>query len=239
MSQFAIRLTGLAFRLRRGVGRYGAIGSVREAANRILSHSDEHVWFVLDLDRLERLPLPNGYRLRRGTEADLEVVRELRALPVREARKRLANQVQVWLVVHGSEPAFVCLVFPRSFPTEGSREGELELPAGVAALGNLVTNPAHAGDGLAPAAQTAVAEELKAQGFAVLVAKVGVGNPGLQGVLEQAGFRPACVMQRQRRGFRTRVTFRDTGATLTATEDRIRAELARLLTTSTSKTAGA
>jgi RimJ/RimL family protein N-acetyltransferase len=220
----------LRFRVQRGLARYGAIGSVRQAAKRILSNSDEHVWFLLDLDRVERLPLSDGYRLRRGEEADLELIRNLRAIPIREARERLASEVQVWFVLHGGEPAFVCSIFPRSFPTEGARQGDLELPTGVAALGNLVTHPDHAAAGVAPAAQTAVAEELKAQGFEALVAKVGVGNPALQGVLEKGGFRPATVMHRQRRGFRTRVVFRDRGTTLTRSEERIRAELERRLT---------
>ena len=114
---------------------------MREAAKRILSNSDEHVWFLLDLDRVERLPLADGYRLRRGEEADVELIRNLRAIPIREARERLAGDVQVWFVLHGREPALSVPIFPRSFPTEGARQGELELPTGVAALGNLVTAP--------------------------------------------------------------------------------------------------
>jgi hypothetical protein len=104
------------------------------------------------------------------------------------------------------------------------------LPTGVAAVGNIVTNADHALDGFAPAAQTAVAEELKVQGFEVLVAKVGVGNPALQAELAKGGFLPATVMHRQRLGFRTRVRFRDRDATLTPSEERIRAELKRRLT---------
>lgn len=223
------RIDRLAFRARRGLAQYGAVRSAREAANRILTHGDEHVWFVLDLDRVERLPLVDGYTLRRGEDADLELIRNLRALPTREARERLATEVQVWLMLRGGEPAFVCSVFPRSFPTEGAPQGELQLPADVAALGNLVTNPDHDSGELGPAAQTAVAEELKAQGFKVLVAKVGVGNPALQAVLQQGGFRPVSVMHRQRRGFRTTVSFHDPAVTLTPTEEWIRAELKRRL----------
>jgi GNAT superfamily N-acetyltransferase len=180
---------------------------------------EEFVWYALDLDRVEPIPLREGYRLHLVTEAEaVEILRDVPAVPPEEGRRRIADGVQFWAVLKGQEPAFACFVFSGPFPLEAARGGWYELPDGVACLENGYTNRKFRGRLIAPAAWTAIAERLREDGFTVLTTKVEAENTASRRTVEKTGFRAATVMGRRRRGLRTRVSFDNRAEELTAPE---------------------
>jgi GNAT superfamily N-acetyltransferase len=195
-----------------------------------LAYLDEdHIWYLLDLGHVEQLPLAAGYELRVADEADLEGYAALTTTATDEARERRANGAELWLVVRDREYAFACWIFPRETPVRAAADRVLELPSRVACLEDSFTGPSHRGHGIAGAAWTMIARELKSRGFEMLITKVEVENEPSRRAVEKAGFRGASVMHLRCRGWRERVSFDGQSATLNPAEEAVSAELERAL----------
>lgn len=212
-------LSRYRLRLGRGMEGLGALGLARRAAGRVFSKDEEYVWYALDLGRLETMAFRGeGYELHLATEEDAELLREVPAIPVEEGRRRIARGEQLWFVLKDGEPVFVCSVFIHVLPLEAARKGRYTLPQGVASVDDGLTNREHRGRAIAAVAWIAIAERLRDDGLEVLIAKVPVDNIASRRTHEKTGFRPTMVMNRRRRGLRTRVVFRDEGPELTQPE---------------------
>lgn len=216
---------------------------MRQISRRLrgLAIADEHhVWYVLDLDRVERLPLADGYELRLAGDADIDLVAASRpraeggatggegAWWAEMARGRHSEGVQMWLVTQGADPAFSCWIYPHEQPDVAG--GDLELPPGVALLEDSYTHATHRGRGIAGAAWTAIAQELARDGYKVLITKVEVDNVPSRRAVEKGGFRTASVMHFRRRGPRERVLFEPGADDLTPAERETAEQLERTLT---------
>jgi RimJ/RimL family protein N-acetyltransferase len=211
--------------------RHGPLGLARVARDRLAHRlwlDESHVWYLLDLARLQRLPLRRGYELRSGTLDDRPALAQHpETTPTENAKRRLERGAQLWLVTIGDQIAFACWIFFDTTPAIAARGGELRLPAGTACLEDSFTTPDHRGRGIAGAAWTAIAEHLADDAYEMLITKVAVENTPSRRAVEKAGFRPAGEMRLHRRGFRTRVSVSSTAAELTGPEARTEAELER------------
>jgi GNAT superfamily N-acetyltransferase len=198
---------------------------------RDFAYMDErHVWYVLDLDRVELLPLAEGYELRLAGDGDVDMVVAEQAGGTEMVRERRSEGVQLWLVQKGGETAFSCWIFPREQPVPAAASGVLEFPPGVACLEDSFTDAEHRGRGIAASAWTAIAQELARDGYKVLVTKVGVGNAPSRRACEKTGFRLASVMHFRRLGPRESVTFEPGADDLTPAEREAGDQLERSLT---------
>jgi GNAT superfamily N-acetyltransferase len=208
-------------RFSRGLETYGAMGLSRQAIGRLFHKDEEYVWYALDLARVEPLAFRGtGYELRLARAENLELLHEVPAIPIAEGRRRIVRGEQLWFVLKDGRPAFACSVFVHMLPLEAARKGRYYLPARVACVDDGLTNREFRGRAIAAAAWMAIAEKLRDDGFEVLIAKVPVDNIASRRTHEKTGFRPTVIMNRRRRGFRTRVTFRDEGSELTQSEQR-------------------
>jgi predicted GNAT family acetyltransferase len=190
---------------------------------------EEHIWYVLDLDRVDELPLAEGYELRLATDADLDLVTEVAGTSKADAEENRAHDAQVWLVLQEQEPAFVCWIFPESTPVRAAADRWLRLPPGAACLEDSFTSASHRGRGIAGAAWTKISQRLAAQGFNVLITKVGVDNAPSRKAVGKAGFREACLMRLRRRGSRESVTLEELPTELTPAEHDVAAQLRQRL----------
>jgi hypothetical protein len=207
-------------RLRRGLESHGVLGVAREAAGRVVSVDEEYAWFVLDLERLTPITMPEGFDLHLAGEADTDLLRELPAVPIEEGRERVREGIQLWFVLKERTPAFVCFAFlgGQRFPLEGTRGKDYILPTGVACLENGLANREFRGRLIAPAAWTGIGERLRAAGHQLLMTKAAVSNVASCRTLERTGFRLATVMRRRRRGLRSSITFERRALDLTERE---------------------
>jgi L-amino acid N-acyltransferase YncA len=175
---------------------------------------EEHVWFERDLDDPSPgLELPRGLQLVRAGSEQVEAVAAF-GQDVEQARKRLEAGNDIWLVVEGEEPVFLCYTFRAAAPVIAASDGTLELPAGSACLEDAVTLPEARGRGIASAAWSTIADELGSAGVSTLVAKVETNNAASRRVAENAGFRPIAVMQHARTGVRRHTAVRPLGGRL-------------------------
>lgn len=175
---------------------------------------EEHVWYGRDLSGFgPRLELPGGLRLERAEPAEVEVVTVF-GQDVEQARRRLAEGNDIWLVRDGEEPLFLCYTFRAAAPVIAAADGRLELPAGSACLEDAVTVAQARGRGIASAAWSLIGEELGKSGLSTLVAKVETDNGASRRVAEKAGFKPVAVMQHERTGVRRRTAVRPLGGHL-------------------------
>ena len=211
--------------------KYGLLGSVRRATQQILAVEEEYVWYALDLERLSPIPLRRGYELRQATSDDVDLLRQVPAIPVDEGRRRLARGEQLWFVLHEDEPVFACTVFLHVVPLEAARKHSYRLPPRVACVDDGLTNRKYRGRAIAAAAWVRIGEALRADEFEVLIAKVPMDNIASRRTHEKTGFRPMSTMRRRRRGLRTRVRFEDPDAELTDAErmalEHLRAHVSR------------
>jgi GNAT superfamily N-acetyltransferase len=185
------------------VQRHGVAGLVSVVANRLVSLAfldEHHVWYVLDLTRRADLPLADGYELRR-VEAVSALEQVLIDVRFDVARARLKEGNQLWVVDREGEPAFNCFIFFDQTPVRAASTRSLVLPPGTACLEDSVTSADHRGRGIAGAAWSLIATELRENGVEVLVTKVAVENAPSRKAVEKAGFLPAAVMHLRRRGF--------------------------------------
>ena len=165
---------------------------------------EEHVWYELDLTaRGPRGELPEGLRLVRADASQVDAVARLGQNP-EEALTRLEAGNDIWLVLDGGEPLFLCFTFRHATPVIAASEGMLALPPGAACLEDSVTAPEARGRGIASAAWILIGEELRRDGFRALVAKIETSNGASERVAEKSGFQAVAVMQHQRTGARRR-----------------------------------
>jgi len=167
---------------------------------------EQHIWYTLNLDGVQQLPLAEGYELRLGTEADIDLITGLAGTSREDADHNRARGGETWLVVQGEEPAFVCWIFPESTPARAAADRWLALPPGVVCLEHSFTGASHRGHGIAGAAWTKIAQALKMRDFEVLITKVEVDNAPSRKAVRKAGFREACLMRLHRRGLRETVS---------------------------------
>jgi L-amino acid N-acyltransferase YncA len=192
------------------VRQHGVAATLREVVNRARPHvmlDEAHVWYQLDLDRVELRTMPPGTRLERANGPLVEKVAELDRSPA-DAREHLAGEGDVWLVLgDGDQPLFLCYTYRRAVPVIAAPGGTLDLPSGVACLEDSQTSPAARGRGIAPAAWDTLGAELAGEGVRTLITKVGVENAPSRRAVEKAGFREIALMEHRRRGpwRRTRV----------------------------------
>ena len=202
-------LRRLGFRLRRGLETFGPLGLARESGRRVAGVEENYAWYALDLSRIKPVRLAEGFELRLAEPGEVELLRELPAVPLAEGRRRVRDGVQLWFVLKHEKPAFACFSFlgGQHFPLEGAPRGQYLLPDGVACLENGLTSRAHRGRLIAPAAWTGIGERLRQDGFAWLITRAEVSNIASGRTLERTGFDRATVMHRRRRGLRTRIWF--------------------------------
>ncbi|MEA2456058.1 MAG: hypothetical protein QOI45_2320 [Thermoleophilaceae bacterium] len=183
----------------------GAGATARAVVRRIRKLAylrEEHVWYERDLHGdAPALDLPAGLRLVRADASQVDCVVEL-GQDVEEARERFDEGADLWLVLDGDDPLFLCFTFQQTTPVMAASDGTLVLPAGAACLEDAVTARAARGQGIASAAWLLVGERLAQAGFTTLVAKIETDNAASKRVAEKAGFRPVAVMQHQRTGRR-------------------------------------
>ena len=214
-------------RVREVIQREGPAGLARRAAARVrtgaeraraVAYLDErHVWYVLELTRVQPLDLAEGYELRLAGDAEVDYAGN--------ASQPVDPDAQLWLVEQNGDKAFSCWIYPRRVPVIAAADRVLELPPGVAHLEDSFTYEDHRGRGIAGAAWTAICERLKESGFEVLITKVEVQNAPSRKACKKAGFRAASVMHLRRRGPREQVSFESGDATLTPAEDRVADQL--------------
>lgn len=175
---------------------------------------EEHVWYERDLGQPgAHLELPGGLRLERADPSQVEVV-TIFGQDVDQARQRLDSGNDIWLVLEGERPLFLCYTFRAEAPVIAAADGRLELPLGSACLEDAVTVPEARGRGIASAAWAAIGDELGRAGLSSLVAKVETDNVASRRVAEKAGFKPVAVMQHERTGVRRRTAVRPLGGRL-------------------------
>jgi GNAT superfamily N-acetyltransferase len=175
---------------------------------------EEHVWYERDLGLPgPGLELPGGLQLVRAAEEQVGIV-EIFGQDVNQARERLAAGNDIWLVLEGERPLFLCFTFRAVAPVIAARNGTLYLPAGSACLEDAVTLPEARGRGIASAAWSAIGDELGRAGFSTLVAKTETDNAASRRVAENAGFRAVAVMEHQRTGARRRTAVQPLGGRL-------------------------
>ena len=175
---------------------------------------EEHVWYERDLGLPgPGLELPGGLQLVRAAEEQVGVV-EIFGQDVNQARERLAAGNDIWLVLEGEQPLFLCFTFRTAAPVIAAADGTLELPAGSACLEDAVTLPEARGRGIASAAWSAIGDELGRAGLSTLVAKIETDNAASRRVAENAGFAPVAVMEHRRTGVRRRTAVHPLGGRL-------------------------
>jgi L-amino acid N-acyltransferase YncA len=183
----------------------GPRATARAVAHRVRKLAyvrEEHVWYGRDLTlRGARGELPKGLRLVRAASSDIGMVARLAQDPD-QARARVEAGNDLWFVLDGDEPLFLCFTFRNTTPVIAAADGVLALPAGTACLEDSVTAPEARGRGIASAAWTLIGEELRRDGFQELLVKIETSNVASERVAERSGFRPVAVMQHQRTGVR-------------------------------------
>ena len=204
-------------RLRSAVGRDGAAGVLRRAAERGAHRvvlREEHIWYALALTgERPRRELPEGFELHRAAEAEADAIAALPNQPgVDEIRARMAGTADVYMVSEHGKPAFACTIFRERTPTVAARGGWLDLPADTVCLEDSGTSPDFRGRGVAPGAWTAIADALAERGFKTMLTKVEVDNEPSRKAVVKSGFGEAADMQMRRFGPFRRVAMTPLGA---------------------------
>lgn len=182
----------------------------------LLITRETHIWYVLDpAAERPRRELGDGLRLVAGSEAHVDLLRQLETLGPRAARDRLDAGARLWLVLDGDDTAaFACWIFSGSTPVYAAPRGRLQLPPGVSCLEDSVTNGAFRGRGVAPAAWCLVADALRGEGVQRLVTKIEEDNVASRKAILKAGYQPFAAMRHERTLGRRRVTVWDDGSAL-------------------------
>jgi L-amino acid N-acyltransferase YncA len=185
---------------------------------------EAHIWLALELDQdRPRRELPDGFALRRASEADLSAVEQLPGVGSASAlRRELGAGHDLWIVEAGDRVAFACFVHREEAPVFAAPGGVLRLPAGTCCLEDSATSPDFRGRGVAPAAWSSIATALEAEGYTTMITKIEADNEASARALEKAGFAAVARMHLERRWPNTRVT-------LSAIEGSIGQDLAQRL----------
>lgn len=171
---------------------------------------ESHIWYKLDLngDRRRR-EMPDGVALRTGGRGDID---DLNGIPGQpgpvDAHNQLDDGAELYLIVDEATGAraFACWIFHRHTPVIAARGGWLDLPEQVVCLEDSGTSSDFRGRGIAPAAWTAIADDLAARGFTTMITKVGEENVPSRKAVAKAGFEEAAVMRLRRTGVVSHVT---------------------------------
>jgi GNAT superfamily N-acetyltransferase len=195
-------------RLRWALRRYGVRGVLRAAPARIwgrVALSESHVWYELDpVGVRPQRSMPQNLTLRRGDERDLPLLGELPTISLVEARVRIRDGNDLWLVLEDGRPLFSCWIFRRLTPVLAAPGGQLQLPAGTVCLEDSVTAAPARGRGIGPAAWSAIADALADERQRHIITKVAVENAPSRRAVEKAGFDAVALMHFIRIGPRSR-----------------------------------
>ncbi len=170
------------------LARYGLAGTLRRAAEKATQLAylhEEHVWYELGLGgERPRRELPPELRLEQGSPG---------------------GGGERWTVRDGDHEAFSCWIYRRRTPVLAAPGGSLPLPEGAVCLEDSVTSPDFRGRGIAPAAWSAIADALAAEGVERIVTKVAVENTPSRKAVGKAGFVEVALQRLTRIGPRKRV----------------------------------
>lgn len=170
-AQRAVRLRGLR----------GALAQAWLMAWSGVVLKETHIWYELD---------PTSERPRRVLEPGLV----LRRAEVEEGNDR-------WLVLDDRDrPLFSCWIFRRRAPAVAAPQGQIELAHRMVCLEDSVTAPLARGRGVAPAAWSAIADELAGEGVRRMITKVRVDNLPSRKAVEKVGFEGVALMHFKRIG---------------------------------------
>lgn len=172
---------------------------------------ETHIWLALALGPgRPRRELPEGFVLRRASEADLAAVEQLPdAAPAAALRRDLIPGHDLWIAEANGRIAFACWLHRGEVPVFAARDGVLRLPDGVCCLEDSTTSPEFRGRGVAPAAWSSIATTFEAEGYSVMITKIEARNEASARALEKAGFAAVARMHLVRRWPNTHVTLSD------------------------------
>jgi GNAT superfamily N-acetyltransferase len=131
---------------------------------------------------------PEELKLVQAVEQELLLIDELPTIGLPEAMRRHRTGATLWLGLDADRPAFACWTFAGRAPVPAAPEGLLELPHRVAALDDVVIDPAYRGLGLAPRALARIADFYASRGLDSIVAKADETDKATRRCLEQAEF---------------------------------------------------
>lgn len=185
---------------RRGVGP-----TARLLARRLSPASGwsrEIVWYHLDLldPGRPRPPLDPEFTLRRGTRADMPLLRRfphdtsVTVMSDRLLADRLDAGATLWIVTAGDRPAFSCWTLVGEAPMGVGFPG-VPLPRWTALLEDSLSAPGFRGRGVAPGTWSAIGDELVRAGMTALLTRVEVENTASRRAVEKAGFRPVAQVR--------------------------------------------
>ena len=196
-------LRGVSQRLR-DEGLRAALDKVSVRVRAFLYLNETHVWSELAIGpELTVRPLDDGLSLVRGDTSDAHsAVTVPNTLSPGAAERRLARGAEMWVVKAGGETAFVCWIFRDASPVIASKGGSYPLPPGTAMLEDSATSPDFRGRGIAPAAWSQIAQELRAAGFDRLITKVEIHNAPSRKAVVKAGFVESAALHLRRIGGR-------------------------------------
>ncbi len=192
----------LSERARRGVTRYGLVGSIWRTAviagrmaGRVPYLRERHVWYRLDLaPERPRIDLPVGLELVRAGADELPLLERLETIGFLEARRRLASGAELWIVREGRQTVFSCWIFHDRMPVFAARDGGLDLPHGMVGLEDSIKSSAYRGRAVASGAWSTIADALSREGVTTILTKVEESNRTCTRSLEKVGFRPVASM---------------------------------------------
>jgi RimJ/RimL family protein N-acetyltransferase len=202
-------LTEAVARVRHAVIHHGWAGCLRLAAlhaGRLAYLRESHVWYWLDLRQGgPRIDLPAGLRLIRARGAEVGLLEQLPAVSTAEARRRLTDGAELWMVLDAGRPVFACWTFGGRMPACAGLRASFDLPAGAVGLDDAITAPDLRGHRIAPAAWSAIVSTLADEGADAVVARVDETNVPGRRAIEKVGFRAVASMEFERIGGRCTV----------------------------------
>jgi hypothetical protein len=198
----------------RAEGPRATAGAIGRRLRKVAYLREEHVWYGCDLNaNTARAELRGGLRLVRADASQVDDVVAV-GQDVEEARERFEAGIDLWMVLDGESPVFICFVFRDATPVLAASDGTLLLPPGTACLEDAVTARSARGQRIGTAAWILIGEELRRDGFTTLVAKIETANTASKRMAENAGFEPVAVMQHERTGGRSTTAVRPLGGGL-------------------------
>lgn len=197
-------------------GTHGVNATARQAARQLRERvymRESHIWYErqLGVGAPGEASWPDGVRLVAGSVGRLEVLDRFDSVGEKEARRRLDEGAQWWLVEEDAGPLFSCWILRSTAPVTAAPGGRLPLPSDSVVLEDSVTAPAARGRGIAPQAWTAIAGVLAEQGVARMLTKVEVANTASRKAVLKAGFEELAVMDFARTGPRSSTRVRPLG----------------------------
>jgi GNAT superfamily N-acetyltransferase len=195
-------------RLRTGLKRHGKLGVLKLAgarALRLFYLREAHDWYELDLRKMPRVELPEGFRLVEAGERELPALDTLPTVKLGEGERRLGEGASLWLLMEGDRAAFACWTFYQRMPVPATRDGALVLPPRVAALEDSITAPDYRGRGLGGYALPQICHRLVGNGYQSLITKIAEDNEPSKRAAKRAGFEHIALMHTMRTAAKKRV----------------------------------